>query len=46
MPVWRSCLRWREPFFLTWTALDVLLVALVVAADGGDESPLRASSSR
>jgi len=35
--------RWREPFFLAWTALDVTLVALVVAADGGDNSPLRAT---
>src|SRR3954469_11460105 len=34
--------RWREPFFLIWTALDVGLIALVVAADGGDWSPLRA----
>ncbi len=35
--------RWREPFFLAWTAADVALIALVVAADGGDESPLRAT---
>ena len=28
--------RWREPFFLAWTAADVALIALVVAADGGD----------
>ena len=33
---------WREAFFLVWTALDVTLIALVVAADGGDDSPLRA----
>jgi len=35
--------RWREPFFLAWTAADVALIAVVVAADGGDESPLRAT---
>ena len=34
--------RWREPFFLAWTALDFALIALVVASDGGDWSPLRA----
>jgi diguanylate cyclase (GGDEF)-like protein len=35
--------RLREPFFLAWTAVDVVLIALVVAADGGDWSPLRAT---
>jgi diguanylate cyclase (GGDEF)-like protein len=35
--------RWREPFFLIWTTLDVILIALVVGADGGDWSPLRAT---
>jgi diguanylate cyclase (GGDEF)-like protein len=35
--------RWREPFFLAWTVLDVVLIGLVVAADGGDWSPLRAT---
>ena len=35
--------RWREPFFLAWTAADVVLIALVVASDGGDWSPLRAT---
>jgi diguanylate cyclase (GGDEF)-like protein len=35
--------RYREPFFLAWTALDVVLIGLVVAADGGDWSPLRAT---
>jgi diguanylate cyclase (GGDEF)-like protein len=35
--------RWREPFFLAWTALDVVLIALIVAQDGGDHSPLRAT---
>ena len=35
--------RWREPFFLVWTTVDVALIALVVASDGGDWSPLRAT---
>jgi diguanylate cyclase (GGDEF)-like protein len=35
--------RWREPFFLVWTTLDVALIALVVGSDGGDWSPLRAT---
>jgi hypothetical protein len=35
--------RWREPFFLFWTAADVALIALVVTSDGGDWSPLRAT---
>jgi hypothetical protein len=35
--------RWREPFFLAWTAADVALIALVVGSDGGDWSPLRAT---
>jgi diguanylate cyclase (GGDEF)-like protein len=35
--------RWREPFFLAWTTADVALIALVVASDGGDWSPLRAT---
>ena len=35
--------RWREPFFLVWTAADVALIALVVASDRGDWSPLRAT---
>jgi diguanylate cyclase (GGDEF)-like protein len=35
--------RWREVFFLTWTAADVALIALIVVADGGDTSPLRAT---
>jgi diguanylate cyclase (GGDEF)-like protein len=34
--------RWREPFFLIWTAADVALIALVVASDRGDWSTLRA----
>jgi len=35
--------RWREPFFLLWTAADVALIALVVASDRGDWSTLRAT---
>ena len=35
--------RWREPFFLVWTALDLALIALVVASDSSDWSPLRAT---
>jgi diguanylate cyclase (GGDEF)-like protein len=31
------CSRWREHFFLVWTAADVALIAAIVAADGGDE---------
>jgi hypothetical protein len=28
------CSRWREHFFLVWTAADVALIAAIVAADG------------
>ena len=35
--------RWREPFFLVWTAADLVLIMLIVAQDGGDTSPLRAT---
>ena len=35
--------RWREPFFLIWTAADVALISLVVASDRGDWSTLRAT---
>jgi diguanylate cyclase (GGDEF)-like protein len=35
--------RWREEFFLAWTAADLVLIGLVVALDGGDKSPLRAA---
>jgi diguanylate cyclase (GGDEF)-like protein/putative nucleotidyltransferase with HDIG domain len=31
--------RLTEPFFLTWSFLDVALIALIVAADGGAASP-------
>ena len=29
--------RWREHFFMGWTAADVALIAVIVGADGGDE---------
>jgi diguanylate cyclase (GGDEF)-like protein len=32
--------RWREPFFLSWSALNVLMVSVLVVLDGTDESPL------
>jgi diguanylate cyclase (GGDEF)-like protein len=32
--------RYREPFFLGWSVLDLLLIALVTRADGGTGSPL------
>jgi diguanylate cyclase (GGDEF)-like protein len=32
--------RWREPFFLLWSATQIALTAVVVAADGGSTSPL------
>ena len=31
--------RYRETFFLAWSALDMALVAAVSAADGGPRSP-------
>ena len=31
--------RWREAFFLTWSALDIALITGVMAADGGQRSP-------
>jgi diguanylate cyclase (GGDEF)-like protein/PAS domain S-box-containing protein len=33
--------RWREPFFIAWSALDIALIAALVAADGGTGSPYR-----
>src|SRR4030081_3516370 len=36
-PTTRS--RWREPFFLAWSLLDLALVASLVAIDGTIESP-------
>jgi diguanylate cyclase (GGDEF)-like protein len=32
--------RWREPFFLLWSVTQIVLTAVVVAADGGSTSPL------
>jgi diguanylate cyclase (GGDEF)-like protein len=34
--------RWREHFFLVWTAGDLALIAVVVSADGGSSSVLGA----
>ena len=31
--------RWRERFFLTWSALDIAVIAVVAALDGGAGSP-------
>jgi len=33
------CSRWREPFFLAWSAADIALIAVITAADGGTHSP-------
>jgi diguanylate cyclase (GGDEF)-like protein len=32
--------RWREPFFLAWTSITVLLVIAAIATDRGASSPL------
>jgi diguanylate cyclase (GGDEF)-like protein/PAS domain S-box-containing protein len=32
--------RWREPFFLAWSALDFAMILLGTLADGGTASPL------
>jgi diguanylate cyclase (GGDEF)-like protein len=32
--------RWREPFFLAWSLLDLALIASLVAIDGTVQSPL------
>jgi diguanylate cyclase (GGDEF)-like protein/PAS domain S-box-containing protein len=32
--------RWREPFFLAWSALDFAMIVLGTLADGGTASPL------
>ncbi|HEV7459930.1 MAG TPA: diguanylate cyclase [Solirubrobacteraceae bacterium] len=37
-PIIRS--RWREPFFLAWSLLDLALIASLVVIDGSIESPL------
>jgi diguanylate cyclase (GGDEF)-like protein len=34
--------RWREAFFLAWSAADLVLIAGIVGADGGATSPLTA----
>ncbi|MEA2134673.1 MAG: hypothetical protein QOC68_2582 [Solirubrobacteraceae bacterium] len=34
--------RWREHFFLAWTAADLAIIAAVVSADGGSRSVLGA----
>jgi diguanylate cyclase (GGDEF)-like protein/putative nucleotidyltransferase with HDIG domain len=31
--------RWREPFFLAWSTVDLLLIAAATLADGGTASP-------
>lgn len=31
--------RWREAAFLTWTALDLIIIAIATIADGGPSSP-------
>lgn len=33
--------RWREAFFLSWSVSQVIVVAIMVAADAGLDSPLR-----
>src|SRR5438132_1561051 len=32
--------RWREPFFLAWSTVDLLLIAAATLADGGTASPV------
>jgi diguanylate cyclase (GGDEF)-like protein/PAS domain S-box-containing protein len=32
--------RFREPFFLTWTVMDFVLIVLGTLADGGTQSPI------
>jgi diguanylate cyclase (GGDEF)-like protein len=32
--------RWREPFFVLWSATQIALITVVTAADGGSTSPL------
>ncbi|MGH2962934.1 MAG: putative bifunctional diguanylate cyclase/phosphodiesterase [Solirubrobacterales bacterium] len=33
--------RWREPFFIAWSSVLIALIAVVTAADGGADSPVR-----
>ncbi len=39
---WRRIIRsrWREVAFLAWTAIDMLIIAVVTIADGGPMSPV------
>ena len=39
---WRAIIasRWREVVFLTWTLLDLALIAVAAIADGGPSSPV------
>ncbi|MGZ5331406.1 MAG: putative bifunctional diguanylate cyclase/phosphodiesterase [Solirubrobacterales bacterium] len=40
MPVRRIILsRYREPFFIVWSALDIVFIAVLAALDGGIQSP-------
>ncbi|HEX6459938.1 MAG TPA: HD domain-containing phosphohydrolase [Thermoleophilaceae bacterium] len=32
--------RWREPFFLTWSFVDIAFIATIEALDGGARSPI------
>ena len=32
--------RWREPFFLLWSTTQIAFITVIVAADGGSNSPL------
>jgi diguanylate cyclase (GGDEF)-like protein len=32
--------RWREPFFLMWSVINIVLAGAMVSADGGSTSPL------
>lgn len=34
--------RWREPFFLSWSLIDIAFIATIEALDGGARSPLAA----
>jgi diguanylate cyclase (GGDEF)-like protein len=34
--------RWREPFFLSWSLIDIAFIATLEALDGGARSPLAA----
>ncbi len=32
--------RWREPFFITWSIIDISFIATIEALDGGARSPI------